>query len=75
MQSTGTLIYLAISHFMRQAELIVIKRVVRNLICNVKPSESDMKDLELCYQRDPIMCTLDYQELCDFIDEKFGEVK
>lgn len=72
MKPTESLIYLAISHRDR-VELIIIRRVVTDLMEGRKPSDSDMKDVALCYMRDPIMCTIDYQDLCDFIEVKFGE--
>ena len=68
MKPTESLIHLAISHSNRTVELALIKRVTTDLMEGRKPSDSDMKDLAICYQRDPVMCTLDYQDLCEFID-------
>lgn len=72
MKPTKSLLYIAISHRERP-ELAIIMRVVTDLMEGRKPSDSDMKDVALCYMREPIMCTLDYQDLCDFIESKFGE--
>lgn len=69
MTPTESLIHLAISHSNRTVELALIKRVTTDLMEGRKPNDSDMKDLAICYQRDPIMCTLDYQELQDFVDD------
>ena len=73
MTPTESLIHLAISHQNNTVALAEIKAVMCKLMEGIKPTVEDMGKLALAYQRDPVMCTLDYQDLCDFIDSKFGE--
>ncbi len=72
MRATESLVHLAISHASHPVALAEIKAVTCKLMEGVKPTDEEMSKLALAYQRDPIMCTLDFQELQDFINDKFG---
>lgn len=73
MTPTESLIHLSISHAQDPVQLAEIKVVITKLMEGIKPNQEDMAKVALAYQRDPVACTLDYQDLCDFIESKFGE--
>lgn len=69
MTPTESLIHLAIHSAKNPVILAEIKAVMVKLMEGIKPTDAEMKAVSLAYQRDPIMCTLDYQDLEDFIEE------
>jgi hypothetical protein len=73
MTPTESLTHLAISHAEQPALLAEIKAVMTKPMEGIRPIESEMTAVGFVCQRDPVMCTLGYQELCDFINSKFGE--
>lgn len=73
MSPQDTLIHLAINNASQPNLLAEIKAVTSKLMSGVKPTEAEMTAVGFAYQRDPIMCTLDFQDLQDFINSKFGE--
>jgi hypothetical protein len=70
---TESLIHLAISNAAQPALLAEIKAVMTKPMEGIRPIESEMTVVGFAYQCDLVMCTLDYQEWCDFINSKFGE--
>lgn len=72
MTPTESLIHLAISHANYQVALAEIKTVMVKLMEGIKPTDTEMNAVSLAYQRDPVLCTLDYQELQEFVDGKFN---
>lgn len=70
MTPTESLTKLIISHAQHPA-LHEITTVITKLMEGIKPTDEDMRAVSLAYQRDPVMCTMDYQELQDFVNSKF----
>lgn len=70
MTPTESLIHLVVSHAQHPALHEVIT-VTTKLMEGIKPTDEDMRAVSLAYQRDPVMCTMDYQELQDFVEKKF----
>lgn len=73
MTPTESLIHIALSNNNDPESLAIVKRVIAKLMEGLSPSQREMDRLLGLYQVDPVMCTLDYQELQDFIISKFGE--
>lgn len=69
------LVWLVLSHQQDRVELHEITNVIVKLMANERPTKEDMDKLSLAYQRDPMMGTLEFQELQEFIESKFGEKK
>lgn len=69
------LVWLVLSHQQDRVALKEITNVIVKLMANERPDKEDMDKLSLAYQRDPMMGTLEFQELQEFIESKFGEEK
>lgn len=69
------LVWLVLSHQQDRVALKEITNVIVKLMGNEMPTKEDMDKLSLAYQRDPMMGTLEFQELQEFIESKFGEQK
>ncbi|AFC22398.1 hypothetical protein F353_gp16 [Vibrio phage CP-T1] len=68
-----SLAFLMISNQSDRVAVHEVSNVIAKLMLGEKPSSEEMDRLSLAYQRDPVLCTLDYQDLCEFIDEKFKD--
>lgn len=71
MKPTESLIHLAIGYANYPVALAEIKAVMVKLMEGIKPTDSEMNAVSLAYQRDPVLCTLDYQELQEFVEKRF----
>jgi len=71
MKPVDTLVHLAISHVHYPMALAEIKAVIGKLMDGVKPTDSDIQAISLAYQCDLVLCTLDFQDLQKWIEERF----
>lgn len=72
MTPTRSLVHLAISNANYPVALHEVTTVITKLMEGIKPTDEDMRAVSLAYQRDPVMCTMDYQELQDFVEKRFS---